>query len=148
MARRAGSLRPDTVLSAWLHRLACCQCAALVRPEKSRQRRETIAVMMNENDPQEDSAAWAELSPHLDEAMDRLPDAEREALMLRFFENRNLRSIGDALGRTEEAARKRVTRALESCACSFCAGVSRHQARQLWQRCSPPVARWSHLHRA
>ena len=80
---------------------------------------ETISVMMNENDAQDDSSAWAELSPHLDEAMNGLPDAERKALMLRFFENRNLRSIGDALGTTEEAARKRITRALEKLRAQF-----------------------------
>ena len=113
LARRAASLREDTVPGAWLHRVACCQCAALVRSETRRQRRESIAAMMTETDAPDDSTAWAELSPHLDEALDRLPDAERSALLLRFFENRDLRSIGVALGTTEEAARKRVTRALE-----------------------------------
>ncbi len=116
LAKRAASLRGDTVLSAWVHRVTCCQCAAIVRSETRRQRRETIAAMMTEDDAPndtEDSAAWAELSPHLDEALNQLPEAERSALLLRFFENRDLRSVGAALGTTEEAARKRVARALE-----------------------------------
>jgi hypothetical protein len=44
--------------------------------------------------------------------MQRLPAADRDALVLRFFEDRPLRAVGDALGLTEDAAQKRVSRAL------------------------------------
>jgi Sigma-70, region 4 len=38
---------------------------------------------------------------------------ERTAILLRFFEQLDFRSVGEALGSTEEAARKRVSRALD-----------------------------------
>jgi hypothetical protein len=53
------------------------------------------------------------LEPLLHEALDSLNARERNALMLRFFEARSLRETGEALGISEEAARKRVDRALE-----------------------------------
>jgi hypothetical protein len=56
---------------------------------------------------------WHELSPLLDEAMNRLGQTERDALLLRYFENRSLREVGSALGTNEECARKRVARGLE-----------------------------------
>ena len=43
----------------------------------------------------------------------KLGDADRDALVLRFFKNEDLRAVGTALGTSEDAAQKRVTRALE-----------------------------------
>ena len=57
--------------------------------------------------------AWRELSPLLDEAMARLGPTDRDALVLRYFENKSLREVGDALGLQERAAQKRVLRGLE-----------------------------------
>jgi hypothetical protein len=58
-------------------------------------------------------AAWQELSPLLDDAMAQLRDKDRDALVLRYFENKSLREVGDALGLRERAAQKRVARGLE-----------------------------------
>ena len=49
----------------------------------------------------------------MDAALDQLPRPDREALLLRFWQRQDHRSIGTALGSTEEAARKRIARALE-----------------------------------
>jgi len=38
---------------------------------------------------------------------------DRAAILLRYFEQLDLRSVGEALGTNEDAAQKRVTRALE-----------------------------------
>ena len=65
-------------------------------------------VLQNEPD-----AAWEQLSPLLDEAMARLRDKDRDAIVLRFFENKNLKEVGAALGQEERAAQKRVARGLE-----------------------------------
>src|SRR5262249_2316218 len=56
---------------------------------------------------------WPELSPLLDEAMLRLRPADRDVLVLRFFENKSLSEVGGALGLHERAAQKRIVRALE-----------------------------------
>lgn len=58
-------------------------------------------------------AVWRELSPQLDEAMAHLGRADRDALVLRYFQNKSLAEVGLALGLAERAAQKRVGRALE-----------------------------------
>src|SRR6266516_1438711 len=58
-------------------------------------------------------ANWDDLSPLLDEAMGHLGAKDRDAVLLRYFERKELRAVGDALGTSEEAARKRLGRALE-----------------------------------
>lgn len=60
-----------------------------------------------------DGHIWKELSPLLDAAMARLGTTDRDALVLRYFENKTLSEVGAALGMEERAAQKRVTRALE-----------------------------------
>jgi hypothetical protein len=64
------------------------------------------------HEPTNDST-WEQLSPLLDEAMLRLGQADRDALVLRFFEGRTLNEVGAALGASEDAAKKRVNRAVE-----------------------------------
>jgi hypothetical protein len=56
---------------------------------------------------------WPQVEPLLDEAMESLGNADRRAVLLRFFENQPLRDVGLALGVSEDAAQKRVSRALE-----------------------------------
>src|SRR5207253_1940413 len=51
--------------------------------------------------------------PLLEEAMSHLGQTDRDAVVLRFMEERSLQEVGQALGLTEEAARKRVHRAVE-----------------------------------
>src|SRR5262249_31135042 len=51
--------------------------------------------------------------PLLDEALAKLSARDRDALLLRFFEQRDFAGIGTALGASADAARKRVDRALD-----------------------------------
>jgi RNA polymerase sigma factor (sigma-70 family) len=113
LARKAGSIRAKTILPGWLYRTTRFTAANVLRTESNRQRHEQEAQMQStiDNDPAE--GVWRELSPMLDEAMNRLGQTEREALLLRYFENRSLREVGSALGTNEECARKRVARGLE-----------------------------------
>jgi hypothetical protein len=59
------------------------------------------------------SPDWEEIRPLLDEAMEKLEETDREALLLRFFKNEDLRAVGAALGVSDDAAQKRVGRAVE-----------------------------------
>ena len=113
LARRAGSLGPNTVLSSWLYTAARLTSANFLRSEMRRSRREQEAFMHStlEETPQE--ALWQELSPLLDTAMSRLKPSDRDALVLRYFENKSLPEVGKVLGVGERAAQKRVCRALE-----------------------------------
>jgi len=111
LARKAGQLGDDTILSAWLYRTARHVASDTLRRESRRLHREQLAVeSMNPSSP---DLTWQQIEPELDEAMGKLCDADHDALVLRYFENRSLKEVGAALGSSEDAAQKRVTRALE-----------------------------------
>jgi RNA polymerase sigma factor (sigma-70 family) len=112
LARHAGKLKPNTVLTAWLYQVTRNAAIDVVRRETRRQAREQIAFQMNEIN--HTSSDWTHIEPLLDEAMQSLDDSDRTAILLRFFENKSLREVGDALGSSEDAAQKRVGRAVES----------------------------------
>ncbi|HEY1111352.1 MAG TPA: sigma-70 family RNA polymerase sigma factor, partial [Opitutaceae bacterium] len=111
LARRAGGLAERAVLGGWLHTSTRFAAAKAVRGEQRRRAREEAAFAMNAND---DAAInWERLRPVLDEAIDELGEQDREAVVLRFFEERSFAEIGARLHLTENAARMRVERALE-----------------------------------
>jgi uncharacterized protein (TIGR03435 family) len=112
LARKAASLGEKTILTGWLYRTACYVSGSALKRERRRQHREQKAYMQSELDAETDSS-WQQLSPLLDEAMLRLGQTDRDALVLRYFEGRSLNEVGAALGASEDAAKKRVNRALE-----------------------------------
>ena len=111
LACNAAKLNPDTVLTAWLYQVTRHTAIDVVRREARRQAREQIAFQMS--DMNDTSADWTHIEPLLDEAMHSLDDTDRTAILLRYFENKSLREIGEALGASEDAAQKRVSRAVE-----------------------------------
>lgn len=111
LARKARALPDDVVLGGWLHRHTGFLALKSLDRERRRHTREKEAASMNAmhlTDP-----LWHELSPLLDEALDRLPESDRDALVLRFFEKQDFRAVGAALGVSDDTAQKRVARALE-----------------------------------
>lgn len=99
-------------LAGWLYRSAHLEALDALRLERRRKCRERNLMDV----PVDDSCAppdWERLRPVLDEAMSALKDKDREALLLRFFKNREFHAIGEALGTTDDAAQKRVARSLE-----------------------------------
>jgi RNA polymerase sigma factor (sigma-70 family) len=113
LARKAGALGRRTVLPGWLYHTARLTAANLQRAETSRVRREQEAFMQSQLEESVNDALWRELSPQLDEAMAGLGTSERDALVLRYFQNKSMAEVGKFLGLAENTAQKRVSRALE-----------------------------------
>ena len=60
-----------------------------------------------------ETGIWPEIAPLLEDAMGILGERERNAIVLRFFEGKSFQAVGAASGAGENAAKKRVARALE-----------------------------------
>jgi RNA polymerase sigma factor (sigma-70 family) len=112
LARKARSLPRDVVLAGWLYRHSWFTAAKMVRTERRRQAREQTAMEMRALDDNTGSS-WDLLAPHLDESLNQLSASDRDAIVLRFLKQQDFRAIGAALGVSEDAAQKRVSRALE-----------------------------------
>lgn len=112
LARQARRLAEHRSLAGWLYTTARHVAARNQRTEQRRLAREQTAHAMNDI-PGSPPPDWAELRPLLDEAIHRLSAADREAVVLRVFQNRPLADVGSALGISENAARMRVDRALD-----------------------------------
>ena len=111
LARHAATVNPATPLAAWLHLVTRRTAIDVIRRETRRIARELEAATFDTMKP--DATNWSAVEPLLDEAVQSLAETDRTAILLRYFENKNLREVGAALGTSDDAAQKRVTRAVE-----------------------------------
>jgi RNA polymerase sigma factor (sigma-70 family) len=112
LAKKSGRLGAKVILSGWLYETARLTALTFIRSEIRRARREQEAHMttaLNENE----SEVWPHIAPLLDDALAKLSAADRHAVVLRYFDGKSLGEVGAALGASEDAAKKRVTRAVE-----------------------------------
>jgi RNA polymerase sigma factor (sigma-70 family) len=116
LARKAGSLACRASLTGWLYTSTRFAAAKIVRTERRRHHREDKFM----RDPTNEISAgvspgtdWEKFHPVLDDAMHELNEDDREAVLLRYFENRQFAEMGARLDLNENAARMRVERALE-----------------------------------
>ena len=107
LARRAPSLGRNVPLASWLFRTALFASKSAIRQEQRRSRREHQASQAAGQ-----PVAQREDLP-LNAALAALKPGEREAVLLRFFEERSFQEVGEALGISEDAAQKRVSRAID-----------------------------------
>jgi RNA polymerase sigma factor (sigma-70 family) len=147
LARKAHGLREHATLVGWLYLAARLEAARVVRAEARRRVREATAGSMPDSSPSDapDELPWEQLQPVLDDALAQLGEAERTAVLLRFFSGRSFAEVGRGLKITEEAARKRVERAVEklrqalgrrgivSTASALCATLGAHAAPAVGQ---------------
>jgi RNA polymerase sigma factor (sigma-70 family) len=112
LARKAAALRHDKALSSWLFQATRLTANNFVRSESRRHRREDEAYMQSVLE-EAGTEVWPKIAPFLDDAVANLREKDRRAILLRFYEGRNLREVGAVLGASEDAAEKRVNRALE-----------------------------------
>ena len=113
LARKAGRLRLDAPLSPWLHRCTMIECADLLRRESRRTDAMKKYFEHVQNNGPPDADPWREIVPHLDEAVDALGHADREVIVMRYYQRLDYGEIGAALGKTAGAAQKQAERALE-----------------------------------
>jgi RNA polymerase sigma factor (sigma-70 family) len=112
LAKKAAQLREVKALSSWLFQATHLTANNFVRSESRRHRREQEAhVQSILNGPE--TGVWPRIVPLLDTAVAGLREKDRQAIVLRFYEGRDLRDIGMVLGVSEDAAEKRISRALE-----------------------------------
>ena len=114
LAKKASALakNPD-LLPAWLHRATLYESSKAMRSESSHQLRKQLQHPDNiagTNTPQ--ASPWSDAVPHLDIALDKLPESDRSLLLLHFFEDRPFPKIAQALGKNPAAVQKQSQRAL------------------------------------
>jgi RNA polymerase sigma factor (sigma-70 family) len=117
LAGKAGRLQRRTVITGWLYHAVHFAALNLQRSEARRKHWEKeAATMSNPGDSTESELAdtFKETAlPHVDNALAELIEKDRTALLLRFLQQKSFRDVGDTMGTSEEAAKKRVSRALE-----------------------------------
>lgn len=112
LAQKAAGLSKAVILSGWLYQTARLASLTFIRSEIRRTHREHEAYMenlANQNEP----AAWDKIAPLIDTAMAELSESDRHAVVLRFFDGKSLSEVGGVMGTSEDAAKKRVSRAVE-----------------------------------
>jgi RNA polymerase sigma factor (sigma-70 family) len=112
LAKKAALLRHEKALTSWLFQTTRLTTNNFIRSEIRRQRREQEAFMQSTQNETAD-AVWQQIGPALDDAVASLNEKNRRAILLRYYEGRNLREVGAVLGVSEAASEKRVARALE-----------------------------------
>ncbi len=113
LAQQCPQLTDRAVLSGWLHCTSRNLAVKAVRAEVRRRTREQEAAVMNELLSNAPDASWDTIAPHLDAALSELDEPYRDAILLRYFERKSAREMAYLLGVSDEAAQKRVSRAVD-----------------------------------
>jgi RNA polymerase sigma factor (sigma-70 family) len=118
LSKKARRLPSHATLAGWLLKTThFAACNALRHERRLKRREHRLADMTNDvasSDPASpQDEMWDEVSPLVDQAMAHLRGGDREAIALRYFESKSLAQVAAALQINEEAARKRVARALD-----------------------------------
>jgi RNA polymerase sigma factor (sigma-70 family) len=138
LAQKADKIPRQATLYGWLFRAMRFAALNQARKNVNRQRREQAALVMQPTiEANEADSFWERITPHLNDALEKLSAADRELVMSRFFGNKSHKDVAEALGVSEETARKRISRAIERLRVIFA-----RRLRQLWQLMGRKLRRW------
>jgi RNA polymerase sigma factor (sigma-70 family) len=112
LARKAASLGRHKTIVGWLYQTTLHRVRQRIRTELRRRRREVKAAEITA-DATAGESVWKPLVPLLDEGLESMDEEDRLAVLLHCLEGRTFREVGETLGLGEDAARKRVNRALD-----------------------------------
>ncbi len=110
-SQRAHRLKAGTMVKGWLFNATRYVVANYRRAKARRIFHEREAAVMRSEIVREDHCS--DILAHLDDAIGGLSEKDRRVLLLRFFEDMPLAALGRMLGISEDAAKKRVARAVE-----------------------------------
>ncbi|MEY2411307.1 MAG: hypothetical protein QOF48_3977 [Verrucomicrobiota bacterium] len=111
LVKKAGALSRNTVLAGWLFKVTRHVAMAARRGERRRQEREMQALQCAVLEPENEAASQVEAG--LNDALASLGESDRNALMLRYIQQRSVPDVAASLGTSQEAAQKRIERAVE-----------------------------------
>ncbi|MBE7464201.1 MAG: sigma-70 family RNA polymerase sigma factor [Planctomycetes bacterium] len=112
LVRKSRSLPRQVVLSGWLYRSAVLVSRNAIKIRARRVRHEEKAARMRESRFLQADASWEEIRPQVDAALECLPSSQRDALILRYMQNRSVSEVARETGEHEAAISKRITRGL------------------------------------
>ncbi|MES2709005.1 MAG: sigma-70 family RNA polymerase sigma factor [Verrucomicrobiota bacterium] len=113
LAKKAVLLEAHPSVTAWLHRTAANTAKARRRARRSHDQKLARFAAESETAGVPEDAEKGEADGEIDNAINRLPLDEREAVVLRYLRDLDYPIISAELGITESAARKRVSRGLQ-----------------------------------
>jgi len=115
LAKKASQVaRGGVPLPAWLHRTAVLEAKSVRRSEFRHQRKKEALMRAPSESPDSNDPAWKEALPHLDAAIDSLPEADRRVILLHFVSEMTFPEIALRVGKSAAAVQKQSRRALET----------------------------------
>ena len=115
LAKKASQVaRGNAPLAAWLHRTTILEAKSAHRSESRHHRKKEALMRAPADSSDSNDPAWKDALPHLDAAIDTLPEADRHVLLLHFVNEMTFPEIAARIGKSAAAVQKQSRRALET----------------------------------
>jgi RNA polymerase sigma factor (sigma-70 family) len=112
LSRKVRNLKRGTLLHAWLFTTTRYAARNALRMQTRRTHHETKAAATAPVSVEKTDQVPVSVDAELDDAIAALGEMDRSAVLLSYFGGKNWREVGEAIGSSEDAARKRVSRAV------------------------------------